>query len=137
MLKEYLKENNISVYRLSKDSGVPYTTLNELVNGKVSVENVSAGLLRNVSRTLSLSMDELYDLCLTFNAVEIPDIGKVDIAVRSKTFALYFTYNDLPVELELCKVTEASKFFLNDLVRWRVERYVMDQRMEAYHWNTI
>ena len=44
MLKEYLQKNNISVYKLSKKSDVPYSTLNDLVNLKLPVENIRAGL---------------------------------------------------------------------------------------------
>ena len=54
MLKEYLQKNNISVYKLSKKSDVPYSTLNDLVNLKLPVENIRAGQLKSIADALML-----------------------------------------------------------------------------------
>ena len=64
MLKEYLQKNNISVYKLSKKSDVPYSTLNDLVNLKLPVENIRAGQLKSIADALDVEMDELYNLCI-------------------------------------------------------------------------
>ena len=64
MLKEYLQKNNISVYKLSKKSDVPYSTLNDLVNLKLPVENIRAGQLKSIAYALDVEMDELYNLCI-------------------------------------------------------------------------
>ena len=42
MLIELLKERNMSIYQCSKLTGIPYTTLSELVNGKTNITNQSA-----------------------------------------------------------------------------------------------
>lgn len=54
-----MKELNISAYRLSKDTGMSYTTINELLNDKTSINNVSA--------------EKVYKLCLYFGC-DISDI---------------------------------------------------------------
>lgn len=59
MLKEYLQKNNISVYKLSKKSDVPYSTLNDLVNLKLPVENIRAGQLKSIADALDVEMDEI------------------------------------------------------------------------------
>ena len=46
MLKEYLKKKNKSIYALSKESGVAYSTLNDLANGKVDINQCKVSLLR-------------------------------------------------------------------------------------------
>ncbi len=60
MIEELLKEKNISLYRLSKLSGVPYSTLADIVSGHTSMDSVSAGNLAKISRALNVSMDSLY-----------------------------------------------------------------------------
>ena len=64
MLKKYLKDNHISMYKLASISEVPYSTLNDLVNHKLPVENMKSGQLFALSKALGISMNELYDLCL-------------------------------------------------------------------------
>ena len=53
-IKQYLKEHGITQVWLSKTSGVPYKTINDIVNGviKVSAEN-----LGKISTALNVSAD--------------------------------------------------------------------------------
>lgn len=60
MLKQILDENNISAYALAKKSGVPYSTLADLVSGKTSIDNVSAAVLYRLSKALDMTMEQLY-----------------------------------------------------------------------------
>lgn len=41
-LKDHIAEQNISISDLSKESGLPYTTVNEIVNGKKTLARCSA-----------------------------------------------------------------------------------------------
>lgn len=63
MLKAYLTTHNISIYSISKSSGISYSTLNDIVNCKVEIANVKAGILYALAKTLEISMDMLYELC--------------------------------------------------------------------------
>lgn len=45
MLRDYLREHGRSIYALSKESGVAYSTLNDLVNGKVDIDHCKVSLL--------------------------------------------------------------------------------------------
>lgn len=40
MLKEYLKQEGISIYAIARKSGLPYSTVNDLVNGKVRIDRI-------------------------------------------------------------------------------------------------
>lgn len=62
MLKDYLNEKKISMYKVSKESGVPYSTLNDLVNGRVDIDSCKVALFLRLSRYLGMSMDALYDV---------------------------------------------------------------------------
>lgn len=55
-----LKEKNMSTYQCSKISGIPYTTLLELVREKTSIEKCSAETVYRLSAALNTTMDELY-----------------------------------------------------------------------------
>lgn len=59
MLDEILKQKNISIYQLSKKSGIPYTTISELVRGKTRIEKCSAETIYHLSRVLGVSMESL------------------------------------------------------------------------------
>jgi len=60
MLSELIKEKNISLYRLSKDTGIPYSTLNDIVIEKTDIQSVSARTLYRLAKYLDLSMETLY-----------------------------------------------------------------------------
>lgn len=59
MLRDILKQKNMSIYKLSKNSGVPYATVNDICNGKTRLEKCSAETVYRLSRALDVAMDEL------------------------------------------------------------------------------
>ncbi len=54
-----IKELNITPYRISQDTGLSYTTLNELVNGKISINNVAAEKVYRLCLYLGCDMNEV------------------------------------------------------------------------------
>lgn len=62
-ISELLKKQNMTKYRLSKLSGVPYSTLNDLCNGKTSLEKCSAETVYRLAKELHVSMEELLAPC--------------------------------------------------------------------------
>ena len=42
MIQNLMKKQNLSKYRLSKNSGIPYTTLTDIYSGKAQLEKCSA-----------------------------------------------------------------------------------------------
>ena len=58
-LREILDEKNMTVYRLAKESNLPYTTVNDICNGKAQLEKCSAGTVYRIARALDVSMEEL------------------------------------------------------------------------------
>lgn len=59
MLSELLKRKNMSIYQCAKLSGIPYTTLSEVVRGKTRLEKCSAEIVYKLSRALDISMESL------------------------------------------------------------------------------
>ena len=60
-LKNYLKEKNMSMYRLARESEVPYTTINDMCNERTSPEKCSGETLYRICKTLDISIEELLD----------------------------------------------------------------------------
>ncbi len=60
-IRDMLKNKNMSVYRLSKISGIPYTTVNELCNGKVLLINCSVETVYHLAKALGVPMEELLE----------------------------------------------------------------------------
>lgn len=63
-LKNLLAKKNMSCYRLSKQSGIPQSTIHDLVNGKSNIMKCSVKTLYKLSTTLNIKMDDLVT-CIT------------------------------------------------------------------------
>lgn len=59
MLIDLLNEKKLSVYQCSKLSGIPYTTLLELVNNKTNIEKCTAETVYRLAKTLGVDMEYL------------------------------------------------------------------------------
>lgn len=58
-ISELLKRNNKTLYQLSKNSGISYTTLNDIYHGRASLAKCTAETVYKLSRELDIGMEEL------------------------------------------------------------------------------
>ena len=58
-INELLKQKNLSKYRLSQMSQVPYMTLNDICSGKAKLEKCSAETVYRLAKELQVSMEDL------------------------------------------------------------------------------
>ena len=82
MLEVILKQKNMSIYQCAKLSGIPYTTLSEVVRGKTRLEKCSAEVVYKLSKVLDISMEALIS-----DSVEVRsdfEIFKSNICHRAK-----------------------------------------------------
>lgn len=63
-ISDLLKQRGITKYSLSKSSGIPYTTLNDICNGKSSIEKCSAETVYRLAKQLHVPMEELIESCM-------------------------------------------------------------------------
>jgi len=63
MLKDFIKNRKESVYKVSKESGIPYTTLNELVLGKKNINECTLGTIMKLMGYFKISVDDLINIC--------------------------------------------------------------------------
>lgn len=61
MINELLNEKNITRYRLAKNSGVPYTTINDICSGKAKMEKCSAETIYKIAKELDVTMESLIE----------------------------------------------------------------------------
>lgn len=60
--KELLESKKVTGYALSKKTGIPYTTINDLVNGKTIIQNVSLKHALLIADYLRIDVKELNNL---------------------------------------------------------------------------
>ena len=61
MLKDILNERNESVYSVSKNTGISYSTLSDIVMERTDIRNVQAKQLYRLAKYLDLTMEYLYE----------------------------------------------------------------------------
>lgn len=134
MLRECIQERNLSVYKLCEETGIPYSTLNDLVNQKVPISNVRAGILYRLSQALGICMDELYQICS--NEITIPLESHHLSAIvypRNKKYLLDFTYHGIQYTKVLCPVKKEATMFIQCIAQWEMEKIISAaEREEAY-----
>ena len=59
MLIDLLKEKGMTVYMCSKKSGIPYSTLLDIINGKTSIEKCSLETAFKLSKALDVDIEYL------------------------------------------------------------------------------
>lgn len=68
MINKLLEEKGITKYRLSKESGVPQTTIIDLCSGKTRIEKCSAETLYRITKVLGVTMESLVEPALKVKA---------------------------------------------------------------------
>lgn len=58
-IKAYLKDKKISVRAMSEVTGIPYSTLNDIVNNKVNLEECQYRTLKKIASFVGVSIDNL------------------------------------------------------------------------------
>lgn len=61
LINDRLKEQNMTMYRLSRESGVPQTTINDICSGKAEIEKCAAGTLYRLARVLNVSIEDILE----------------------------------------------------------------------------
>lgn len=57
--KDAFNDSGMTMYSLSKQTGLPYTTINRLVNEKLSINNCNAGAVFKIASALGVQMEVL------------------------------------------------------------------------------
>ena len=61
IINELMENKKITQYRLAKESGIPYTTVNDICSGRARIEKCSAETIYRISKALDVSMESLVE----------------------------------------------------------------------------
>lgn len=134
MFKEYLKQRGISIYYLSKNTGISYSTLNDFVNGKVDIENCKFGMIKKMSDALELTLDEIYKMCQNKKTVYSKKYQITgELKVIHKSYHIVFDDGKERMNIEVCPVNAINDVFAHIAALWDMEEYFAEKEMrEAY-----
>lgn len=133
MLKKILEERKISIYKLAKDIGEPYSTINDIVNRKVDIGDCKVKILKKLSDYLAEPMEKIYQQCCILIEVISKEFHITGyITVKYKKFFLDFQYNNRHYEKEICKVTESSSIYIEDAALYEMEKMIRQIMVEEY-----
>lgn len=59
-IKDLMKEKNMSIYRLSKETGISDSLLGKILNGKV--ENPRIQTVKQIAKALNVTLDEIVNM---------------------------------------------------------------------------
>ena len=130
MLKTIIKNKGMSVRKLSIITDIPYSTLNDIVNDKVNMDNVRFGYVRKLADALDIDIGELA------GESDIIDSEKrYKISVYNKSYYLVSAQIKTPVYL--CKVTSLSSRYIRDIAEWEYEDYTTEKELGSWRKNII
>ena len=126
------------MYALAKKCSVPYSTLNDLANGKVDVMNCKLGMVKSLATELGLSIEESCDIAAPdFAPKEKPEIDYT-ILVKNKGFVAEFVCEDTVQDIYLGPVNNDSKRFIDKFAEWSIEDAIKEsewRKMNAVLFN--
>lgn len=88
-----MQKQNISKYRLSKNSGIPYTTLTDILSGKAQLIKCSVETVYKLAKELNITMEELlspyfekrcsFELFKSNVCHQLKELGDVDFMITT------------------------------------------------------
>lgn len=92
-IDELLKQKNLTKYKLSKISGIPFSTISDISSGKARIEKCSAETLYKLAKALGVVMEDLIEDRMEYRpgfatyksniCHKVRDIGDIDFIIDS------------------------------------------------------
>ena len=76
-VNDLMAQKNMTKYRLSKSSGIPYTTVNDICNGRAQLDKCSAETVYKLSKALGVSMEALLEPCFVRRGIVESEVRDV------------------------------------------------------------
>ena len=113
-MKSLLQQKGISIRQLSCLAKIPYSTLNDIVNGKTDIDNVRYGYVKSIAIALGLTIDET-DALFDKSRVSTKD-DRYEIITKNKSFYLKSDLSEKPVYL--CRNNRLNSEYIFCLAKW-------------------
>lgn len=126
MLTDLLNEKKVSLYDVSKKTGIPYSTLSNIKLNKTNAKNISANNLYILAKYFNLSMEEIFVKLTTEYRMSF-EIFKSEFCHKLKEmgdieFVIYLLKNNL-IENYWKKEWYAESFYLIALLDILCKKY--------------
>lgn len=118
-VNEIISQNHLSKYRIAKNSGIPYMTLNDICSGKTRLDKCSADTVYKLAKELNVSMEELlepylsprpaFDLFKSNVCHRLKELGDIDFlidTIESDDIATYYKKTWYPESLYLLAMVD-------------------------------
>jgi len=126
-----LDQQNMTKYRLAKESGIPHATISDICSGKAQIEKCSVETLYKIAKVLSVSIEDLirdrmeapqehrstFDVFKSNVCHRVKDIGDIDFIIEvleSNIIRQYYEKKWIPESLYLLAMVDYLSR-LNDL----------------------
>jgi transcriptional regulator with XRE-family HTH domain len=126
-MKEYIASKNLTIKELSNKTGIPYSTLNDIVNGKTDIGNIRFKFVKLISKELGLSLDEFNRLFCDKEESEY-DFGTV--YTRNKKY--YMKCDLRPEPVYLCKNNLINSKYIGEIASWEYNAIKRKETMEKW-----
>lgn len=118
-INEIMQQKHLSIYRVAKNSGIPYMTLNDICNGKARLDKCSAETVYKLAKELGVTMEELlepvlaprpaFDLFKSNVCHRLKALGDIDFlieTIESDTITTYYQRAWYPESLYLLAMVD-------------------------------
>ena len=92
-INDLLKQKNMTKYRLSKASGVPFTTISEVTTGKTKIKNCTGETLYKLAKALDVTVEDLLSESMEYRphfeifksnvCHQVHDMGDIDFIIET------------------------------------------------------
>ena len=134
-LKAELKKKNLSIYELSKRTEIPYSTVNDIVNGKIKINNIKLGNAVKIANCLNISMEDMYIYNYEFEVQYSDQFHNVHIGTCFAKDGKYFLrckLHEKEIEQEIGLVNDSVTPFIEDFALWTLKDIVTRDLLERW-----
>lgn len=121
-----LSDSGMTMYALAKRSGVPYTTINEIHNGKNDINQCAAGTVFRLAAALGVSADEIINDIIFLDGIKGKYKGIEYTWSTDECSYITFEYNGESVTLSTgAYYNIPSRFdYYNIVAGWMIKEYI-------------
>ncbi len=127
-MKEYLRSRGISVKTLSERTGISYSTLNDIVNGKTTADNIRFRFVKLIAAELNISLDD-FDRLFCSEAIKL-DNACASIVTKNKSY--YLVCDLRPEPVYLCKAKGINSRYIRDIAKYEYDAIARKDALKGW-----
>ena len=133
--KRALENAGISMYELSRLSAVPYTTVNEIHNGKLDINQCAAGTVKRLSAILGVSVDEILNPIMYLNGVKgkykgIEYVWSTDLNDGCSQITFEYEGRDVTLSTGAVYNIPSRIRYYNTMAGWNIKHFIEHMEWE-------